>query len=328
MRALAFAMLALFATAAVAQTQPLLGGDARIHDPTWIEIEGTQIAFGTGVERAPDGGAIRVKTSADGIDWEDAGTIGEGIPAWVEGAIGAVPPNLWAPHVLLRDGTAFLYYSASRFGKNTSAIGLMTNAALEPQRPTEGWIDQGIVQLSGPADNFNAIDPARIDTPDGRAWLAFGSWWDGIKLRELDPTTGKLLVEDEPVFALASRHGGAIEAPSILERDGRYYLFVAFDLCCRGVASTYSIRVGRADAVTGPYLDRDGRPMLDGGGTIVQATAGRMRGPGGQEAYATMDGDVLVYHYYDLEAGGVPKLQISPLHWTDDGWPYLDAAPE
>jgi arabinan endo-1,5-alpha-L-arabinosidase len=327
--ALAAAML-LISSAAMAQgpPQPRLIGETGIHDPTWTVVDGIEIAFGTGVERAADGGAIRVKTSPDGIKWADAGTIGQGVPDWVERAIGTVPPNLWAPHVFEREGTHYLYFAASRFGVNTSAIGLMTNDALDPSDPTAGWVDQGIVVTSSPADNFNAIDAARLDTTDGRAWLAWGSWWDGIKMRELDPATGKLLPDTDLVHALASRGGGAIEAPSILMHGGRYYLFVSFDLCCRGNASTYKIMVGRADVITGPYLDRDGRPMLKGGGTLVQAAAGRMRGPGGQEAFATADGDILVYHYYDLKAGGVPRLQISPIIWTDDGWPTLGVAPE
>jgi arabinan endo-1,5-alpha-L-arabinosidase len=328
-RILAAAMLVISSAAmAQAPAQPRLTGDTGIHDPTWIEVDSTQIAFGTGVERAPDGGAIRVKTSPDGITWTDKGTIGQGVPAWVEAAIGVVPPNLWAPHVFEREGIYYLYFAASRFGVNTSAIGLMTNEALDPLDPTEGWVDQGIVVTSSSTDNFNAIDAARIDTPDGRAWLAWGSWWDGIKMRELDSVSGKLLPDTDATHSLASRGGGAIEAPSILRHQGRYYLFVSFDLCCRGNASTYKIMVGRADDVTGPYLDRDGRNMLEGGGTLVQAAAGRMRGPGGQEAFATPEGDILVYHYYDLKAGGAPKLQISPISWSDDGWPTLGAAPE
>jgi arabinan endo-1,5-alpha-L-arabinosidase len=324
MRAMLAALLAMVSVPAMAQLapQPKLTGDTGIHDPTWVEVDGVHIAFGTGVERAADGGAIRVKTSSDGLAWKDAGTIGQGVPDWVEGAIGVVPPNQWAPHVFERDGTHYLYFSASRFGVNTSAIGLMTNAALDPAKPTEGWVDQGIVVTSKPGDNFNAIDAARIDTPDGKAWLSWGSWWDGIKMREIEPVSGKL-VEGGELHALASRGGGAIEAPSILEHEGRYYLFVSFDLCCRGLASTYRIMVGRADEVTGPYMDREGRPMQAGGGTLVLEHQGTHRGPGGQEAFHTPDGDILVFHYYDQLAGGAPKLQIAPIHWDAEGWPEV-----
>jgi arabinan endo-1,5-alpha-L-arabinosidase len=181
--------------------------------------------------------------------------------------------------------------------------------------------------MSNENDDFNAIDPFRIDTSDGRAFLVFGSFWSGIKLSELNPDTGKLLGADPPVVALASRHGSAIEAPSILERDGRFTLFVSFDRCCKGVASTYNIRLGRADRIEGPYRDRDGKAMLEGGGSLMLATTGRFIGPGGQEAVKTSRGDMLAFHYYDGDDAGAAKLQFSPLLWTSDGWPELGPLP-
>ena len=204
----------------------------------------------------------------------------------------------------------------------------MTNAAFDPVKPGEGWLDQGMVLMSRHGDDFNAIDPFRIDASDGRAWLAFGSFWSGIKLSRLDPETGKLIAKDAPRIALASRHGGAIEAASLLEHDGKFFLFVSFDHCCKGVASTYNIRVGRADRIEGLYRDRDGKDMMDGGGALVLATTGRFIGPGGQEAVKTSKGDWLAYHYYDGDAFGVAKLQFSPILWTADGWPELGPLPK
>jgi arabinan endo-1,5-alpha-L-arabinosidase len=203
----------------------------------------------------------------------------------------------------------------------------MTNASFDPLKPGQGWRDQGLVLMSKDGDDFNAIDPFRIDLADGRAYLAFGSFWSGIKLSELDPDTGKPSRVDAPWIALASRDGGAIEAASILEHDGRFYLFVSFDKCCKGVASTYNIRVGRADRIEGPYRDRDGKAMLKGGGSLVLAATGRFIGPGGQEAVKTSRGDMLAYHYYDGDAGGVAKLQFSPILWSADGWPELGPLP-
>ena len=111
---------------------------------------------------------------------------------------------------------------------------------------------------------------------------------------------------------MASRHGARIEAPSILERDGRFYLFVSFDQCCKGVASTYNIRVGRADRIEGPYRDRDGKDMAEGGGSLMLATTGRFIGPGGQEAVKTSRGDWLAFHYYDGDDAGAANFS-SPL---------------
>jgi arabinan endo-1,5-alpha-L-arabinosidase len=330
-RIMALAVLAILlppaASPRAAEVQPRLTGDTLIHDPSVIEAGGRFVAFGTG-RQGPTHGAIRVKTSPDGIVWKDAGVIGEGPPEWAQAALGFKPLTVWAPSVSRRGGTVFLYYCLSSFGDNASAIGLMTNNAFDPGKPGEGWRDQGMVVESKHGDDFNAIDPFRIDASDGRAWLAFGSFWSGIKLSELDPETGKLIAKDAPFIAIASRHGGAIEAASILEHDRKFYLFVSFDQCCKGVASTYNIRVGRADRIEGPYRDKDGRDMLDGGGALVLATTGRFIGPGGQEAVKTSKGDMLAYHYYDGDAAGAAKLQFSPLGWTPDGWPELGALPQ
>ncbi|WP_343216574.1 arabinan endo-1,5-alpha-L-arabinosidase [Deinococcus aestuarii] len=308
-------------------TQPILKGDLQIHDPTLLKVGTTYVALGTGYENV-GGGTLRIKTSPDGVTWTDAGTLGETQPAWVEGQLGTAPPNLWAPHLFTRNGTIYLYYAASFFGKNTSAIGLMTNRTLDPRNPGRGWENQGIVVTSEEGDNFNAIDAARIDTPDGRAWLAFGSFWDGIKMRELDPTSGKLKTDNPQLYSLASRGGGAIEAPSILRRDGYYYLFVSFDRCCAGLESTYRIMVGRSKNVTGPYVDEEGVPMLQGGGSQLQATSGRFIGPGGQEVVHDGTRDLLVYHYYDGDLGGTPQLQTALPRWGADGWPTLDPLPQ
>ncbi len=306
-----------------ADRQPQLTGDTRIHDPSVIEVEGRYAAFGTG-EQGIYRGAILVKTSPDGVNWADAGAIGKGVPKWAIQALGYQPINVWAPSISRRGGTFFLYYALSTFGGNASAIGLMTNPSFDPAKPGDGWRDQGLVLESTPRDDFNAIDPFRIDLADGRAFLAFGSFWSGVKLRELDPATGKLIRDDTPTFALASRNGGAVEASSILEHEGKFYLFVSFDQCCKGVASTYNIRIGRADRIEGPYRDRDGGDMAEGGGSLMLATTGRFIGPGGQEAVKTLHGEMLAYHYYDGADGGASKLQFSPLRWTPDGWPELD----
>ena len=204
----------------------------------------------------------------------------------------------------------------------------MTNAAFDVAAPARGWEDRGLVLKSDPRDDFNAIDPVRIDLSDGRAFLAFGSSWSGIKLRELNSETGELIRDDTPTVALARRRAGVVEAASILEHDGRFFLFVSFDQCCKGVASTYAIRVGRAERIEGPYVDRDGVSLLDGGGTLLLATTGRFIGPGGQEAVKTSKGEMLVYHYYDGNDAGAAKLQLSPLRWSPDAWPALDPLPQ
>jgi arabinan endo-1,5-alpha-L-arabinosidase len=197
-------------------------------------------------------------------------------------------------------------------------------------------MDRGLVLRSRAEDNFNAIDPNLIVDEDGRAWLAFGSFWDGIKMRRVDPQTGLLSSEDTRLYSLARRgrpanpppnspnlpgNWQAIEAPFIVHHDDYYYLFVSFDLCCRGIKSTYKIMVGRSRAVTGPYVDADGLSMIEGGGTALLRGGGHWIGPGGESLLVQKDGDIIVFHAYDA-VSGKPYLRISTIAWAH-GWPKI-----
>jgi arabinan endo-1,5-alpha-L-arabinosidase len=112
----------------------------------------------------------------------------------------------------------------------------------------------------------------------------------------------------------------AIEAPFIVRHGEYYYLFVSFDLCCRGTRSNYRTMVGRSRQVTGPYMDADGKPMLKGGGTQLLQPNSRWIGPGGESVLLRPEGDIIVFHAYDAITGK-PALQISTLTW-ENGWPH------
>ena len=303
-----------------------LKGDFRVHDPSMIKQGDTYYVFSTGEERGYNGGNIQIRRSTDLVTWERVGSVFVVMPVWIGKAIGGLPPNLWAPDISFRNGTYYLYYAGSRFGTNTSVIGLATNTTLDPASPDYKWVDQGMVIQSVKADNWNAIDPNLAFDAEGTPWLSFGSFWDGIRMRRIDPNTGKLAASDKKLYSLASRGGGPIEAPAIVARNGYYYLFVSFDLCCRGTNSTYKIMVGRSQSITGPYIDRDGKRMELGGGTLVLQSNGRYVGPGGQSVYVDAGTYRLVNHYYDARDNGAPKLQINDLAWTDDGWPTCCAS--
>ncbi len=309
-----------------------LSGDyARTHDPSIAQDGSTYYVFATG--RAPDGGQLAIRCSSNLTDWKLCGHVFDEVPSWIREASPRTK-DLWAPDISVFNGKYHLYYAYSVFGLNTSGIALATNETLDPKNPRYRWKDEGKVVESVETDAFNAIDPNIVLDQHGQPWLSFGSFWSGIKMRRMEAATGKPENGDPVLYSLAGRakpentespkpgrpaNWQAIEAPFIVRHGRYYYLFVSFDLCCRGVHSTYRIMVGRSHKVTGPYVDERGTPMLQGGGKELLKGNGRWVGPGGQSVLQQSGEDLLVFHAYDAETGK-PALQISTLKWNH-GWP-------
>ncbi|XVV12386.1 arabinan endo-1,5-alpha-L-arabinosidase [Actinoplanes sp. CA-131856] len=283
-------------------------GSVNVHDPGMIKKpDGTYLIAHTGNN-------ISLKTSTDRTAFRDAGVAFPNGASWTTTYTGG-SANLWAPDVSYRNGRYYMYYSASTFGSNRSAIFLATSTT----GAAGSWTNQGLVIESRTTDNYNAIDPNLYVDPSGRWWLSFGSFWSGIKQVQLNASTGKRL--DSTIRSLAGRGGGAIEAPFLYRHGSYYYLVVSFDICCRGAASTYRIMVGRSTSPTGPFVDRNGTAMTSGGGTEILAGQGSIHGPGGQSVFTDTDADVLAYHYY--ADNGAARLGINLLAYDSAGWPYV-----
>jgi arabinan endo-1,5-alpha-L-arabinosidase len=310
----------------------LTGDYPLTHDPSIARDGNVYYVFATGT--APGGGQFAVRCSRNLTDWQLCGHVFDEIPAWIR-EVSPRTKELWAPDISYFNGKYHLYYAYSAFGVNTSGIALATNDTLDPASPKFKWHDEGLVLKSTESDNFNAIDPNIVMDDTGQPWLSFGSFWSGIKMRRIDLRTGKPDPADPTLYSLASRakpeysdppkpglppDWEAIEAPFVVRHGEFYFLFVSFDLCCRGTRSTYRTMVGRSRSVTGPYLDADDKPMLDGGGTLLLAANRRWLGPGGESILQRSEGDIIVFHAYDAVTGK-PALQISTLTW-EDGWPH------
>ncbi|SMQ53013.1 unnamed protein product [Zymoseptoria tritici ST99CH_3D7] len=285
-------------------------GDTFIHDPTVVKKpDGTYLAAFTA-------NGIGLKTSTDRTTWKDVGAAFPNGAAWTT-TYTKGDKNLWAPDLSYHNGQYYMYYSASSFGTSRSAIFLATSKT----GASGSWTDAGRVIESFDNSNFNAIDPNLYVATDGKWWLSFGSFWGGLKLVELNPSTGKPLNANNLVsIAARPNAGGAIEAPVITKHGNYFYLWAAFDKCCLGVDSTYRTMVGRSTGITGPYVDKAGVSMMNGGGTQLLASHGDIHGPGHPAVFTDSDADVLVYHYYNAQ--GTAQLGINLIRY-DNGWPTV-----
>ena len=311
-----------------------------VHDPVMARQGDTWYLFCTGR-------GIAMWSSQDLKTWKSEKPIFAAAPEWAVQAVPTFRNHIWAPDISYYKGRYYLYYSVSAFGKNTSAIGLATNTTLNPEAKDYKWVDHGKVIQSFPGQtNWNAIDPHLITDKWGTPWLSFGSFWEGLKLVKLNKDRMTLAQSPDQLPTIASRKknaatagnlpatgnnpadagGNAIEAPFIFRKKGYYYLFASTDYCCKGINSTYKMVVGRSKNVQGPYLDRDGLSMAQGGGTLLLEGNKDWHGVGHNSVYTFGKKDYLVFHGYDAADNGRSKLRMETLTWDKAGWPRVAGA--
>ena len=304
----------------------LTGANFPVRDPSIIRQGNTYYVFSTDAGGNISGN-LPIRCSQDRVNWRLCGTVFSQIPQWVQNAVPGIP-NVWAPDISYFNGLYHVYYAGSLFGKNTSVIGLATNTTLDPADPAYQWVDQGLVLSSTSTDNFNAIDPTILVDTDGSVWMTYGSYWTGIKQQQIDPTTGKLLSQNQTVYSLATRPSvqyDPIEGSSLIHKGNYYYLFVSFDDCCNPnpYLDNYKIMVGRSNSVHGPFADTNGTPMMQGGGTLLLSGNGQSwNAPGGETVFLdSQNGDLITFHALHLPDGNA-YVFVNSLTWTN-GWPQI-----
>lgn len=330
-----FAMLSVATAQENGRTQAIIPFDSP--DPVVIEEKD-----GSGFYALTTGPGIVVWNSKDLLHWERIGRVfDQAVPPFARERI-AGARAIWAPDIVYLNGKYLLYYSVSTFGGQRSLIGLAVNKTLNPKSDDYKWESVGIVLESAPgsdqykATDYNAIDSALFIDDDGKAYLFWGSYWTGIKAVEVDPKTGlpfeyeKDRKDDLKVptnyVHIATRSSEskttAVEAPFVVKHGKYYYLFVSWDGCCDFENSTYKLAIGRSEKPLGPFVDKDGKSLADGGGTLIMQSTKRWKGTGHNGFLRTKDsGDWLILAAYDANQPRKGRLtQVRPFYWTEDGW--------
>ena len=253
--------------------------------------------------------------------------------------------SAWAPDVVYDPASAEyrMYYCLSSLGSNTSAIGLAVNKTLDPNATNYNWVDKGIViSTHEEIDNFNALDPCPVQTSAGAWFLCFGSHLGGVKLIRLGPD-GKRHPDYSTIWNLARKENttqNACEAGSIYPgtKNGEvgFWLFVNWGTgTANGENSTYQVKMGWSTDVRGPYLDKDGINMYNGGGTLFMANQETFskdgstrigRGHVGIIKGEMLDGsypDWVSYNYWlhNPPTSDGKRFGLQRLETDSDGWP-------
>lgn len=281
-------------------------------DPTVIESDGTFYLYAT---EGTSTKGVPIMKSEDLVTWEEAGYVftDETRPAWFISSTSGLPGgSVWAPDVNFIDGRFVMYYSLAIWGQPNPGIGIAVSDS-----PTGPWKDLGKLFDSDMIGVRNSIDPCYVEE-DGQKYLFWGSFNGvyGIELSD-DGMSVKDGAEKKQVA------GTIYEGTYIHKHDGYWYLFGSMGSCCNGLISTYTTVVGRAESIWGPYLDKQGQPMLENHHEIVLTGDDRFAGTGHNAEFVTDDdgNDWILYHAYCSFTETVNRnLCIDRIYWID-GWP-------
>lgn len=287
-------------------TNPVI--DADFPDPFVTSLNETYYAYATGTA----GKLIQVATSADLVTWSQASEALLREPTWMAG-------STWAPEVYEMPAGYVMYYTGRSAVPRPDGDGAQCLSVAVADDPDGPFVDESEEPLACQPDLGGSIDATVATDEDGTSYLIWKNDGNccGIPTRffaqELS-VDGLSLVDGEPVDLGveddARWEGGVIEAPTVLELDGTYYLFYSAN-----AYETYRYAVGYAtsDTLTGPYADAPENPILT---TQRPATA---VGPGHQSIFAADDEDLwMAYHAWDVsgigyELGGRRALWIDEL---------------
>lgn len=305
-------MLPLFTLSA---QQNLVEGNVRVHDPVMIEEGGKYYIFCTGR-------GISILQSDDMKHWDRIGRVfpKDSLPNWHKDDIPEQDGHLWAPDISYRNGQYHLYYSVSAWMNFNSSIGYATNVTLDPESPDYEWVDHGkVIDFRNGGEGVNVIDPMVYEEA-GKVWLFYGSYKSGLRATELNPETGKLLLDPPVVYTLTTSLG---EGVFILKTNDYYYIFASRGICCKGNDSNYQVVMGRSKNITGPFLNKKGESWVDNRYTLLMAGDETRPGRGHNGFFTQNDTTYIVYHAYTRAAEGASLLNIQPLYVDDDGWPSI-----
>jgi beta-xylosidase len=347
-----------------------------VHDPSVMKADDgyyymycTDAGFGN---PQAGHGHFHARRSTNLVDWEYLGATMPNTPAWVMDKLNEIRKNMglsnsiadpngygyWAPCVRkVKSGLYRMYYSivvpGTIDGANTwserAFIGLMETA--DPA--SNNWVDKGFVITNysdkelnykvAPEDwancyfKYNAIDPTFVITPEGQHWLIYGSWHSGFAAVQLNPETGKTIIDplpnpwgaaNEAAYGklIWTRQTGnrwqASEGPEVVYHDGYYYLFMAYD----ALEVPYNTRVMRSAKIDGTYIGNE--TVL----THPYKFAGSQGWVGISHCAVFDDGAGNWYYasqqrfpegYDDWASNAVMLGSVRSIQWTSSGWPVV-----
>ncbi|MCA1818120.1 MAG: glycoside hydrolase family 43 protein, partial [Acidobacteria bacterium] len=302
--------LAASAQRRTSYSNPVVAGD--FPDPSVTRVGRDYWAASTSSEWGPE---YPIFHSRDLVNWRLVGTVFRRPPAWSEG-------NYWAPEISQDRGRFFVYYAARKKG------GPLCVAVATAARPQGPYTDHGPLVCQ----EVGSIDPFPVTDESGRRYLLWKE--DGNSRSQPTPIWAQALSADGTRLVGGRRelirndqawekhptlpYGNLVEGPSVVRRNGWFYLFYSGNFCCARECS-YALGVARARKLLGPWEKNPANPILAGNdewkcpghGTVVADERGRY---------------FLLYHSYsarDFVYVGRQSL-LDEVVFGADGWPAIN----
>ena len=274
--------------------------------------------------------------SKDCCNWEIciSGIISR--PLWSVDIYGYdIGAGVWAPDLIKIKDKWILYYSLSAWDK-PCGIGYATSDNIEGPYTDHGkFFDLNEIGV------LNCIDPQPFIDDDGRVYMTVGSFQGNwlVELEEdgLSCKNGIAYQKENKVLIaghVSNWDGSQYEGGYIIKKDGWYYYFGSSGSCCEGKASTYLVRVGKSQSITGPYVDANQKALtMSGSGAnygnlVIWAGVNNQDyvGPGHNSIFLDEAGDYWIYYhgFSRLDDFGTRHIFMDKLLWDDNGYPYVE----
>jgi len=247
-------------------------GDASVHDPALIKVDGTYYVFGSHLAAAKSTDLMNWTKIADGVNAANP-LFNNVVTALADTFTWAQVTDLWAPDVVkLGDGKFYFYYNACKGDSPRSALGVAVADKIEGPYVNKqimlksgmwGLVSEDGVNVYDALTMPNVVDPNTFFDKDGKLWMIYGSYSGGIFILAMDPATGLQKPGQGYGKHLMGGNHSRIEGAYVMysPQSKYYYLFTSFGgLDANGA---YNMRVARSLNPDGPYVDAKGNDMAN-----------------------------------------------------------------
>lgn len=279
---------------------PLAHSRIAIHDPAIVEDNGVYYIFGTHRRCARSTDMVHWERFENNLSCNPYSVLGDIWQAWPKQPENPdLLGNTWAPDVIWNptmnkwcmymsvNGHEFrsviVLLVADRLDGDWRYVGPVVYSGFTPDnvdatdvpRVLGEEVHGDLARYQSLKDTrINAIDAAPIICEHGEMWMSVGSWFGGIWMIKLDPTTGLRdygmvypLRKDssDPYYGvkIAGGYWNSGEGSYFVRKNGWWYLFMSYGWL--GRAGGYQIRLFRSRHLLGPYVDQFGNPAISNG---------------------------------------------------------------